>query len=94
MQRVKVKLSELLFVSFSKLWQPQRKVHLSDELVAQTMSELYISNPRPKIARRSDKRSFVEKSNETVFRNMNNDVKEAINFSSLEDLETKFSNHK
>ena len=25
---------------------------------------------------------------------MNNDVKEAINFSSLEDLETKFSNHK
>lgn len=60
-----------------KLWQPQRKVHLSDELVAKTMSELYISNPRPKIARR----------------NMNNDVKEAINFSSLEDLETKFSNH-
>jgi len=63
--------------SSEKLWQPQRKVHLSDELVAKTMSELYISNPRPKIARR----------------NMNNDVKEAINFSSLEDLETKFSNH-
>jgi len=60
-----------------KLSQPQRKVHLSDELVAQTMSELYISNPRPKIARR----------------NLNNDVKEAINLSSLEDLETKFSNH-
>jgi len=60
-----------------KVWQPQRKVHLSDEMVAQTMSELYISNPRPKIARR----------------NLNKDVKEAINFSSLEDLETKFSNH-
>jgi len=56
---------------------PQRKVHLNEELVAQTMSQLYISHPRPKIARR----------------NLNNDVTEAINLSSLEDLETKFSNH-
>ena len=81
--------------TFSKLSQPQRKVHLSDELVAQTMSELYISNPRPKIARRSDlNRIFMEDFNGTVFRNLNNDVKEAINLSSLEDLETKFSNHK
>ena len=48
---------EFIFVTFRKLWQPQRKVHLSDELVAKTMSELYISNPRPKIARRSDSKS-------------------------------------
>ena len=32
--------------------EPQRKVHLNEELVAQTMSELYISHPRPKVARR------------------------------------------
>ena len=43
-----------MLFTFSKLSQPQREVHLSDELVAQTMSELYISNPRPKIARGSD----------------------------------------
>merc|ERR1719384_335880 len=55
--------------------EPQRKVHLNEELVAQTMSELYISHPRPKVARR----------------NFGADVAEAINLSSLEDLETKFS---
>ena len=35
-----------------RLSEPQRKVHLNEELVAQTMSELYISHPRPKVARR------------------------------------------
>merc|ERR1719389_544451 len=58
-----------------RLSEPQRKVHLNEELVAQTMSELYISHPRPKVARR----------------NFGADVAEAINLSSLEDLETKFS---
>ena len=28
------------------------QVHLSEELVAQTMADLYISHPRPKVARR------------------------------------------
>jgi len=58
-----------------RLSEPQRKVHLNEELVAQTMSELYISHPRPKVARR----------------NFGKDVAEAINLSSMEDLESKFS---
>jgi len=56
-------------------FEPQRKVHLNEELVAQTMSNLYISHPRPKVARR----------------NLGSDVAEAMNLSSLEDLEDKFS---
>jgi len=56
-------------------FEPQRKVHLNEELVAQTMSNLYISHPRPKVARR----------------NMGSDVAEAMNLNSLEDLEDKFS---
>jgi len=57
------------------LSEPQRKVHLNEELVAQTMSQLYISHPRPKVARRT----------------LGSDVAETINLSSLEDLEDKFS---
>jgi len=56
-------------------FEPQRKVHLNEELVAQTMSNLYISHPRPKVARR----------------NLSSDVSEAMNLNSLEDLEDKFS---
>jgi len=56
-------------------FEPQRKVHLNEELVAQTMSNLYISHPRPKVARR----------------NLSSDVAEAMNLNSLEDLEDKFS---
>ena len=40
--------------------EPQRKVHLNEELVAQTMSELYISHPRPKVARRSAADTFIQ----------------------------------
>lgn len=54
---------------------PQRKMHLSDELVADTMADLYISHPRAKVARRK----------------VNSDVAQAINLSNLEDLEDKFS---
>lgn len=57
------------------LSEPQRKVHLNEELVAQTMSQLYISRPRTKVARR----------------NVGCDVAETINLNSLEDLEDKFS---
>jgi len=55
--------------------EPQRKVHLNEELVAQTMSQLYISHPRPKVARR----------------NVGSDVAETTNLNSLRDLEDKFS---
>jgi len=55
--------------------EPQPKVHLNEELVAQTMSELYISNPRPKVARR----------------NLNCDVAEATNMTELLELEEKFT---
>jgi len=55
--------------------EPQRKVHLNEELVAQTMSQLYISHPRPKVARR----------------NVGSDVAETTNLNSLQDLEDKFS---
>jgi len=55
--------------------EPKPKVHLNEELVAQTMSELYISNPRPKVARR----------------NLNCDVAEATNMTELLELEDKFT---
>lgn len=55
--------------------EPKPKVHLNEELVAQTMSELYISNPRPKVARR----------------NLNCDVAEATNMTELLELEEKFT---
>lgn len=55
--------------------EPKTKVHLNEELVAQTMSELYISNPRPKVARR----------------NLNCDVAEATNMTELLELEDKFT---
>jgi len=58
-----------------RLSEPQRKVHLNEEVMAQTLSELYISHPRPKVARR----------------NIGTDVAEAMNLSSLEELESKFS---
>merc|ERR550517_1509479 len=58
-----------------ELAEPQRKVHLSEELVAQNMADLHISYPRAKVARR----------------NVNNDVAEAMNLSALEGLEKKFS---
>ena len=48
----------------------------------------------PRLPEGQTNRIFKEDSNGKVFRNLNNDVKEAINLSSLEDLETKFSNHK
>jgi len=56
--------------------EPRRKLHLSDDYVAQTMSELYISPPTCKVAKRD----------------MNLDVAEAINLEALEELESKFSN--
>jgi len=56
--------------------EPQTKVHLTDDYVAQTMSELFISNPKPKVARR----------------NCNRDVAEAINLDCLDELEQRFSN--
>lgn len=55
--------------------EPMRKMHLSEELVAQTMADLYISHPRPKVARR----------------NVNSDVADAMNHASLEGLEDRFS---
>ena len=72
--------------------EPQRKVHLNEELVAQTMSQLYISHPRPKVARRGDRRVsdnveiFIE-----ISRNFGSDVAETTNLSTLDDLEDKFS---
>ena len=76
--------------------EPQRKVHLNEELVAQTMSELYISHPRPKVARRYAVFLHPELDCNLLsnFRNFGADVAEAINLSSLEDLETKFSHQK
>ena len=77
--------------------EPQRKVHLNEELVAQTMSELYISHPRPKVARRYAALSLHPELDYNLlsnFRNFGADVAEAINLSSLEDLETKFSHQK
>ena len=76
--------------------EPQRKVHLNEELVAQTMSELYISHPRPKVARRYAALILHLEldCNLSYFRNFGADVAEAINLSSLEDLETKFSHQK
>ena len=76
--------------------EPQRKVHLNEELVAQTMSELYISHPRPKVARRYAALTLHPELDcyLSYFRNFGADVAEAINLSSLEDLETKFSHQK
>ena len=75
--------------------EPQRKVHLNEELVAQTMSELYISHPRPKVARRyAADNPELDCHLLSNFRNFGADVAEAINLSSLEDLETKFSHQK
>ena len=77
--------------------EPQRKVHLNEELVAQTMSELYISHPRPKVARRYVPLTLHPELDCHLlshFRNFGADVAEAINLSSLEDLETKFSHQK
>ena len=76
--------------------EPQRKVHLNEELVAQTMSELYISHPRPKVARRYAALTLHTEldCHLSCFRNFGADVAEAINLSSLEDLETKFSHQK
>lgn len=54
---------------------PQRKLHLSEEMVADTMADLYISHPRAKVARRKT----------------NSDVAQAMNLNSLEELEDKFS---
>ena len=73
--------------------EPQRKVHLNEELVAQTMSQLYISRPRTKIARRLLLlRIFGKLYFELFFfRNVGCDVAETINLNSLEDLEDKFS---
>jgi hypothetical protein len=55
--------------------EPHRKLHLTEDFVAQTMSELCISNPKPKVAKRE----------------FNRDVSEAINLDALSDLENKFS---
>lgn len=55
--------------------EPMRKVHLSEELVAQTMADLYISHPRPKVARRS----------------VSNDVTDAMTLTNLEGLEDRFN---
>jgi len=62
-------------IGVDRTCEPQRKVHLNEEIVAQTMSNLYISHPRPKVARR----------------NASGDVNEAMNLNSLEELEEKFS---
>jgi len=62
-------------VSFDTDCEPQPKVHLNEEFVTQTMSELYISHPRPKVARR----------------NVNCDVAEATNMTELQELEEKFT---
>jgi hypothetical protein len=32
--------------------EPQRKLHVTEDFVAQTMADLYISNPKAKVARR------------------------------------------
>jgi len=62
--------------AFEMNLEPQRKLHLTDDYVAQTMSELYISTPVSKVAKRD----------------LNRDVAEAINLDALQDLESKFSN--
>jgi len=48
----KTVLDNNMDMNFDRGFEPQRKVHLNEELVAQTMSNLYIS-PRPKVARRN-----------------------------------------
>jgi len=60
-----------------RMEEPQRKLHLTEDYVAQTMSELHISHPKSKVARRSNVK----------------DVNEAMNLDVLNDLEVKFSNH-
>lgn len=67
----------MMHKQLGEIEEPQRKVHLTEDYVAQTMSELYISNPKPKVARR----------------NLNRDVSEAMNLETLGELEDRFSNH-
>jgi len=74
-QQPSTQLSSSLLEDGSSL-EPQRKLHLSEDFVAQTMSELYISPPTCKVAKRD----------------LNRDVAEAINLEALEELECKFSN--
>jgi len=62
-------------VSFDNDSEPKPKLHLNEEFVTQTMSELYISHPRPKVARRS----------------ANCDVAETTNMVELQELEEKFT---
>jgi len=68
--------SEMVFEPSNTFDEPQRKLHVTDDFVAQTMSELYISNPKSKIARRNPHR----------------DVSEAMNLEGLHELEERFSN--
>jgi hypothetical protein len=43
----------LMFYPFSpRNHEPQRKLHVTEDFVAQTMADLYISNPKAKVARR------------------------------------------
>jgi len=67
---------EMIFEPSNTFDEPQRKLHVTDDFVAQTMSELYISNPKPKVARR----------------NAHRDVSEAMNLEGLHELEERFSN--
>ena len=41
-----------MLILFRSSLEPQRKLHLSEDFVAQTMSELYISPPTCKVAKR------------------------------------------
>jgi len=54
--------------------EPVRKVHLNEDVMAANLSNLYISHPRPKVARR----------------NLGRDVAEATNLTALGDLEDRF----
>ena len=59
------------------------------------MADLHISHPRAKVARRWFFQDYFHFNltfmNSTVFRNVNNDVAEAMNLSALEGLEERFS---
>lgn len=70
-------ISDYASVSESRSQEPQRKLHLTEDFVAQTMADLHISNPRPKVARREVSRDVAEAMN--------------MNLDALDELEDRFN---
>ncbi len=50
----------MIYILFSpRNHEPQRKLHVTEDFVAQTMADLYISNPKAKVARRWALRQII-----------------------------------